>query len=517
MALEFLDTKHPVFRANEALWLRNERRLRGGDDVLDELRKFDWETANGEHVTARRGEATYVNFPDIFATSMVGHLMGSAPQPGSGLSFGRMGDVTLGENVTRPTEADLVYFNTDGVGNDGSLWDNFWTSAFKNAMGTGHRWIMAEAPPDAPAFFSDVLGGARPYLVEHSPSVVTNWHYENGSLAFAILKLQRDILVIKDGAIQGQSPNDVWTLFMVREGYDLFGDGFSGGGWWWYDADKKIQNPERDTGDWSKTDGQIPLFPLFYERDTGTKDHPNISRSAITELGQVAVSYMNLASAADYDAWDAGGSVNFLLGVTREAHNVAMDALAEGSKYVPLAPGPDTNIVPSVHDASQGAVASEVFNARLETKRLESQQLASMEATSTPDSSGTSKRAGFGEIKAPRLALMASEIEQAQQMAVEFLEMRFGHAEPAGHVSWPREFDLLELVDEIEQQFALEQLAGIKSATLGAKAMTLAAKERNLIADEAEEDLVRTEYQASGSAAATEEVAAGDVLTAFGA
>lgn len=517
MARDWLNEKHPVYEAwtkDHSLpastggtagpgevgpWLRNEIRLRGGDEVLQYLRRFQWETEKGEHFRDRKREATYINFPDLFATAMLGHLMREAPSIDQGLSFGGLGPVRR-ERGTSPTRAELAYYNVDGVGNDGSQWDNWWLGVARRAFATGHRWIFVEAPAEAPRTEEDEIRGLRPYLVEFSPLSVPNWHYDRGQLQFAVVTTSTRSPRVESGRLEGGDFEE-GKLLLVRAGFDGLGSEYAGGGWWMYDGDGEPVKRGGDPldGTWEKTEGEIPLFPLYYERDNGSRDLPSMSRPGTTELGQVAVAYMNLASAADWDFFDAASSITWLLGVTREAYELAMAKISEGSRFPPLPPGVD-GTVPDVHDGSQGAVTAEVARSVLERKREVARELALREATSTPDSSGRSKQVGFEEQKAPRLALLASELEQAQNTAIHFLERRFGIARPSGSVSWPREFDLASLIDEIREFFELEQLTGYTSRTLAGKGMALAAEQKGLVTDEDEFEVVRREYEESAGA-----------------
>lgn len=520
---EWLQVKHPIYRAwtvdhartapegtiraahEIGPWLRNEIRLRGGDEVLTYLRKFEWEMATGDHFSGRKREAGYLNFPDLFVTSMLGHLMREAPAPDAGLDFGTLGEVRRERDRARPTRAELVYYNTDGVGNDGSQWDNFWKGALRRACATGHRWIMVEAPSTAPQTEQDEIDGLRPYLAEHSPLAVTNWHFERGQLQFAVMNISRRVPRIVSDRLEGND-FEAAKLLLVRTGFDGLGQEYSPGGWWLYDSDgKEIEDAAGSEvkGDWTSTGGEIPLFPLYYERDAGSADLPSMSRPGITELGQMAVAYMNLSSAADWDFFDAAGSIQWLLGVDKDAYNLAMEKIAEGSRFPPLKANRDGTI-PQVFDGSTGSVAADVARTVLDRKRKDAHEVALREATSTPDSSGRSKEAGFEEQKAPRLALLASELEQAQNTAIYFLERRFGQGEPRGFVTWPREFDLAPLVEEIRELFEVESLSGYTSPTVAGRALARMAEQKGMVEDKDDFEKIRKEYEESARAGETD-------------
>lgn len=506
--LDWLDETHDVYDANLERWQENERRLRGGDFVFDELRRFLWETAPGsppiagaaqqpgEHYLARQAQAVYLNFPEWFVTSMKGHLLRNRPLPGAGLNFGELGEVRRERDYQLPTPAELIYYNADGVGNDGSQWDNFWMAAWVRACATGHRWIFVEAPVNPPQYRSDEIAGLRPYLVDFGPQAVTNWHFENGRLAFAVVRMSMRRPRVVNGAMEGASAETGYML-LVRRGVDYLGDEYARGGWWTYDGDKN----EIDSGDWAKTYGEIPLFPFFYERDTGLTaesdeevSRPAMSRPAITEIGQAAVAYMNLSSAADYDAWDAAASLRFLMGVDRTGFNLAAEIWNSGSQIVPV-PTNEQGQIPQLQDGSAGSVASTVFDTLLKRKMTEAERLCVQEAVGSPDASGLAKQVGFGDIKAPRLANIASEIEQAQNVAIHFLELRWGFAQPSGSVIWPREFEIVDVVADITRFFELEKISGYRSPTMGARLMVKAAQEGGHIVDDADATKIAKEYE----------------------
>lgn len=491
MANDWLDTKHPLWEARHEEWERAELRLDGGEPVLEELVEFRWEENDKRevrHIDRRRRQATYINFPDLFAKTMVGHLTRSAPEPDDGLDFGELGEVETDDDGD-PSQASLVFFNADGVGNDGSQWDNFWGAATRSAMATGHRWIFVEAPVFAPDTIADEQAGLRPWLVEYSPLAVTNWDFTDGKLDFAIVRIERRFPRIERGVMEGNDPEDAFLL-LVREGFFAFGEDFEAGGWWMFDGDMEMIDGEQ--GDWEKTGGDIPLFPLFYERS-----NRHMSRSGLSEIGQAAVAYMNMSSAADFDAWDAAQSMQFLLGVDIDSYNLAVTKMKDGSKMIPLPPNKKTGDPPTVYDGSSGAVVAGVFETRLQRKLDEARELAALEATSTPESSGKSKQAGFSDVRAPRLALLASELEAAQNTAIRFLELRFGHEQPSGEVTWPRDFELLPLVDSIRELFELLALSEMESVELSVKSIMSAVRTKGLAANEDAADLIEAELRTS--------------------
>jgi hypothetical protein len=492
MSQHLLDSKHPVYLHWEEEWRQNEKRAAGGRAVLQELHPFQYEQEDGKQHKARKAQASYLNFMDQAARALSGHLLRHAPEQDGSLQFGTLGTVTRQEGETEPSRAELLWYNVDGVGNDGSQWHSWWNNVTRRATHTGHRWIMVEAPPEPPNSMAEVIAGRRPWLREFSPLAVPNWHYEHGRLQFAIVRFPHRQVRVKDNQLK--ESGDRGYLLLVRNGYEGLGAEYAEGGWWKYSPKKE----ELDSGTWEGTRGEIPLFPHFYERWEGTEEIPAISRPGTSEVGQVAVAYMNLASAARFDAWSAGASMTMLLGVTPEQYEVTRAKMEEGSILIPVPPHPEGGERPEVYDASQGAVTQGVFQGLLDGLRDEAKELTMAEAASAPGSSGESKRAGFEELKAPRLADMAQNLEQSQNTALYFLELRFGTvapgAHPEGSVRWTREFDLRELVEDIRRHFELERITGYRSRLVAAKGMVQAAREHRIVESDEELRELENEY-----------------------
>lgn len=559
MAREWLQTQHPLYTERYVEWAQNERRYRGGMHVLSELRRFDWETAPltlsidsntaladreqayqkaaelalldpsmklagtpGEHYTSRQAQALYLNFGESFLAMLGGHLFKKRPSPDDGgLNFGSLGIVRRDRAGDAPTSAELVYYNIDGVGNDGSQWDAWWSDVTRWAGVTGHRWLFVEATTQPGVTQRDVQQGKRPYLVHHSPLEVLNWDYVNGQLAWALIQLPPRAAVIKDGALTRETTGPV-RLYVQKgfTGLDEASDGgliFSAGGWWTFDGDGDPITGEGTTGTWDKTGGEIPLWPHFYQRD---KDY--FSRPGMTEVGSAAVAYMNLDSAANYDVWDSASSLLFLLGVDPDSFKVAMDKFSAGAKFIPV---PMTqpalgstggSVVPTVYDGSMGAVTADVFAKRMLAIREAVREITGMEVSGAPDSSGLSKIAGFGDSKSPRLALLASEVETSQNIALLFLERRFGYTREMASVRWTRDFELAPVIDSIERLVALQKDSGVESPTLTARALTTAAKNAGLVTDDQDEQVIADEFAASARVAATSRKQAAGLAGEFG-
>lgn len=501
MALDsrkWLESHHPIYDANIEQWQKNEARMRGGAEILDDLSRFDWEQEKGEHYKERQKNAVYLNFPDRFATVMVGHMMRQAPEVGNRLSFGTLGEVRRIRDVNTPTPAELVYYNTDGVGNDGSQWNNFWTRAAKASFACGFRWIIAEGPETPPQNFQDAINGRRPFLSHLSPTSVTNWDFVEGQLGFAIIKRAKRVLrLVTDNDFTNNMENEY--LVMVRRGYDALGSEFVNGGWFTFDKDGILGK----FGSFQNTRGEIPMVAMFYERVDPDSGGPNIARPGVTELGQAAIAYMNLASAADYDAWDGASTVRAVIGADDDAFNVFIRKIKAGNRYAPIPPNKDgaPQQQVQIEDISSGAIAGNVFDLRLKAKRQEAMELMLNELQAAPYASGESKKISFTDSRAPRLSMLASELETAQNTMIHFLELMWGNPLPSGSVEWEREFDLLNASAAVNDYFTIEQLAGFKSPTAGTKAMMQVVKALGIVGDDATRTTIEKEFQTSAETA----------------
>lgn len=488
----WLGSKHPAYVANIDLWLQNESRMAGGDEVLDELTPFDWEDKTGAHYQERQNNAYYHNFPDRFASGLVGHMMRQSPQVGNTLHFGTLGKVRRQRDIEEPSRAELVYYNTDGVGNDGSQWNPFWTRAMKGTFPCGFMWVLAENPESRPASKQDEIDGLRPFLTEYSPTVVPNWDFEKGQLSFAIIVRTKRVIEVDGDAVTMRDATEY--LVLVRKGYGNLGSTFTQGGWFIFNEEGGITDR---LGDFRQTKGEIPMVALFYERVRPTKLRPSIARPAITEIGAAAISYMNTSSAADFEVWDAAGTVKAVEGVDEEAFNLFIAKIKGGNRYSPLKNNKETGKTPSVSDISADQATSNIFDLRLRTKRQEVAELMLNEIQTAPYASGASKKVSFMDSRSPRLALLASELETAQNAMIRFLELMFGARKPSGSVEWEREFDLVDAGASALEFFTIEEMSGYKSPTAGAKVMMMAVKALGIAGDDQQRTLIEQEYMTS--------------------
>lgn len=491
----FLSAKHPCYDEQKALWEKNERRMRGGIEVVDELVPFDWEILGGDHYKHRQDQAVYLNFPDRFASIMAGHLMRNSPIAGAALNFGTLGEVRRRRDIDEPTRAELLYYNTDGRGSDGSEWRSYWMHVIKGAIATGHRWVLCEGPPRAPRNRGSERGGLRPFVSDYSPVAVHNWHYEDGRLVMAVIKRRvRRLRLDQQGQLQGNAGEDQ-TLLLTADGFTGFGPEFRNGGWYTFDSNHEMTG----FGFYEDTDGQIPMVALYYERQRPTVGTNAISRSGVTEMGNAAVAYMNLSSAADFDAWDGATSCAAVLGADEDGFNLFVTKRNEGNRYAPLPIHKDGQHVPEIQDTSTGIVVADVFEKGLKRKRQEAEELMLNELEAAPYASGASKEASFADAKEPRLAVMAAEVGTAQNAVIHFLEQLWAGRpiNTQGAVEWPERFSLEQPVEEIKKFFEALQFAELRSATAEKKAIMVMARKLGISGDDEDRAVIEEEIEAS--------------------
>lgn len=535
----WLNSRSPLHQELDWLWEQNERRFEGGHRVLDELWRFDWETLPaggttrsdpallrdgmavpipnpqrktrnkdvfnetlgpllaGEHYIRRQDAAIYVNMMDAFATDVVGHLFKQAPAPDkNGLDFGTLGEVRRLQDVDTPTRAELVYYNTDGIGLDGSQWDSYWSAQFKLAMATGFRWQYVEAPPERPGTRGRELRGFRPWILGMSPRQVRNHLYVNGRLEWAIVDIAvRRPKVTADGGFEGNDPVNE-KLLLIRQGNTDLGATFVEGGWWRFDKDFEILPGDQGHGSWDATQGEIPLFPLVYDR------HPvMIGRPGLTELGNAGVALMNVSSAADFDAFDGAGSVKALRGVDAAGFNLFIRKVRAGNRYAPLPANQETGKSPDMQDASQGMTVADVFEKRVNAIFAMVDRIQGSEMQSAPQASGLAQQAGFITGSVPRLAISAGNLETAMNTAISLFEMRFGEKNPSGSAIWTRKFEAIKLVSSAQAVLQLEAIAGVKSEELESRVILAAARDEGFVPDSQVAKKIENEIRASRQAA----------------
>ena len=478
--------EHAEYRAKKGAWERNERRFAGGEDVFDDLRAFTWEQSNEAAYSERQDRAVYPEFPAMTAERFVGILAQHFPQEGSGLDLGTLSGSDGGRR------ADMLKANADGVGSDARTLERFWADAMEAAMATKYRWILAEAPRTAPQTLADEEEGARPYLVEYSPLSVPYWHYERGSLQCVRVEIESSGPRIVGGVVK----DDTETLhyLMTREGFTGWGEAFQGGGWWIVDDEGMVvgEGEQELSGTWDRTGGEIPMCRLYYER--GSRGD---QRTGITQLGRIAVAYMDLFSAQMNDAWESGSGVTFLNGVSRSQWDDIVEAGKNNAKWVPV-PGEDGSKV-TVQSISEGS-GSQVLGSTLEGLEKLAMQLIARELVTSPDASGKARQIQFMQGNSPRLASMAGNLEEAMVTSLRFLEQRWTGGDSV-QVDWQKQYDLKTVVEKIEGVLQLFSEAEAKSPTLFADMLVAAAKSEGLLTrsdeDEESEETVRSEVRES--------------------
>lgn len=514
--LSWMDDEHDIYRTNKAAWEREERRLYGGDAVLGELARFDGET--DASYLERKAAARYVRFPQAHVASVTGTLSSKRPMPGEGLSLGGLGDVRKRGSInSRRSFAELFWYNCDGVGDDGSEFPAFMDAVDERAQATGHRWVRVESPAgsgnDGRLTVEQVERGQRPFLVEDSPLVWHNWLIVNGELQWAVGRVPVTEPKVEGGRFTAQSTTDGYYLF-VRSGYKNLGTAFADGGWFLFDSEKEYMR----SGTWARTRGQIPMAIAYGQKSPGCKGYPAMSQSATMELGQIAVGLMNTVSARLYDFWDACASKLFFLNAGPKEMKEVAEQANRRSLYIgvpPVESEGDKALPVTLYDGSLGAVAAAVAESLIKATYEEAREQSFQQITSTPDSSGESKMAGFREQKSPFLAKRARYRQQLENSLIRWTEQRFGVPEPSGFSQWTTDYDNAPLVDAIDAGYDTLKRAGLKSRTAMVGMALMALEKRGLVTDE-NRDLVRVELEASFDATEERANAERDALRGFG-
>ncbi|HET7321164.1 MAG TPA: hypothetical protein VFI96_01635, partial [Longimicrobiaceae bacterium] len=473
----------------------------------------------GKSYTQRQNEAVYPGFGEAFLRTLIGHVLKDRPEADQGLQMGTMGDVKRAEGVAEPSQAEQVFYNVNGTGGDGQQLWQWVASVFQRAGATGLRWVLTEVPPGLSASRQDELNGHRPYAVEFSPRAVTNWKFTRGQLQWCVVKIRSDTRRVVEGRMEGDANEEGYYL-LVRAGVTELGEAFRQGGWWKFDKDKNLV-PDA-TGTWAKTRGEIPMSLAVWEWETdpvGDEALP-LARSATTALDNKSVAYMNKVSAWESNMQRGAGGPTFILGVDSQSWPIAREQWMEGASLlgVPASDG-GKGAVPSVAFSGAAVVSAEAFGALLDRMTAEAERMMVQQATSAPESSGASKNAGFTESKAPRLTMLAENIESFLNTMLRFFELRFGHANPGAYVQMPRDFDLSPVEDDIRDFFDTFRRSQLRSATLETEAALKLGEAKGLVSDE-NRNAVRAELaesvRASTAAGAQERGIYGDLFGGAG-
>lgn len=527
-AYPFLDYQLPLYQQHVEGWKREERRLHGSDAVLSELTQ--WKAEDAASYAARQSQAGYLTFPKIHATTLTGHLSRETPDPDYGTLGGK---VRPRGSITTPTLGEILHFNVDGVGKDGTELRPWFDSVQERALATGYRWVMCEHPslatladlreingrdPNAKLVdMQDILDGFRPFAVEYSPIAVPFFQFTNGRLDFAVIKIDimPETLVGDDGEVAGSEDG---SYLLVRRGFRGLGPTFAAGGWWKFDGDQDIV----EKGDWSKTRGQIPMFPFIGEPSPGTHERPAIARSLTMELGQIAVALMNRMSERNYNITFSAKSINYILGIDVSAHAKVIEQqdLASITVGIPpvMASDGSTVIVPQMWNSSAAAMDAPVWESVMQQGINEAREIMVKQISSVPDSSGLSKEAGFAEATSPLLARLAGTRQQAINTFLYFATLRFGTqgmptrrgvfevsngAEPTANVVIPRDFNLQPVVDDIDAMLSTLKRSWLRSPTWEAQLLIKSGEERGLLPEDPKERKV-IEDELAASATPTE-------------
>lgn len=493
--LAFLDTKHRLWTRWVDVWRMNERRAFGRASL--DLMRFTGES--DDRYAVRQDRATYVNFMGSHTGAVTGQMrvQGAATPENGRFSLGSLGAVhpITSLHEVDETYGDLVYYNIDGVGGDGSEWPTFMDAVDERAQHAGHRPLMVELPPrnaigaNAPTVLepeltaADVARGVRPYAVEFAAGQLTMWQRSYGRLDFAIVRVPAESGKVVDGkwvepADVDAAGNGLGYYLLVRAGVQTLGPDYVRGGYWLFRPDKKLVRTGLFGGALA---GEIPLWYHYGMKDPGTEAEPSESRSATEGLGRVSVSLMDTMSARDWDAFDAAGSRKWLLNGNPVVAGDVKTQWDARSQIITVPPAFDKQSGEShpvtIYDDSAGAVAPAVFQSIIDSKFVEAKEQSFQALTSLPGSSGASKETGFLDVKAPYLARRASLRQQSEQNMVRFMQLRFGRP-AAGFASWKRDYTLTPVVEAIDEAIDLLQRGSLRSPTLEPELAILSVKQR---------------------------------------
>lgn len=498
----FLTHTTSLYNQHLASWQRDEKRLYGGDWVLDEL--LQWKGEEDEFYTSRVAQAGYITLPKLHAGTLTGHLSGETPIP----NFGSMGEVRRRDELKgNPSFAELLWYNV-GIGQDGDELLPWFDGVQERSMATGFRWVLVEMPTlavlrsirevnnrdsEGPLTDQDVIDGFRPYPVEYSPTEVPFWQYTNGRLDFAVIRTVHASENVLDENFNVLSTDKGFYL-LVRQGFKGLGEPFMGGGWWKFDASgQPIEGGAStwgDKGQRGNTLGQIPMFQFVGERSPGTTDRPAIARSLTMELGQIAVSLMNRISERNWNMMQAAKSVDWIMGIEPKDHAKIVTQQNLGSITIGVPPvilGDGRAAIPTMWNSSAALLDASAFEMVIRSGLEEAREIMIKQVTSAPESSGASKKAGFAEATSPLLRRLAATRQSAMNTFLYFAALRGGFQNPQANVTIPREFRLAPAVDEIEAGLNMLKRSWLRSVTLEKELIVRAMDERGLMPEKKEE------------------------------
>lgn len=468
-----IETTIDGFEERRTEWRLDEKLFKAGRNVVEELTPFTWEVSGPDPDTKgyrrRKSRATYLPFGQIRADAFIGTIFQAAPRPGAGLSFGTLGEVRDVQTGT-PTRAEQIWENANGTGHDAQPWDVYWDGVFRRASATEYRWVLVESPRQQAGTRAGEIRGARPYLVDFSPADVPYYVFENGKLVAIRIELEERVRGIVDGRYEDRAV--MRHYLMTARGFHGFGTiedsgyAFDEGGWWIFDNEGELVDDRHGT--WDSTGGEIPILRAFDRRTLS-----NQASDAWT-INAYALRYMDASSLSWNDMYVSGGRKRYWLGVTPDIWDILKEHTSEGAVDVPV-PGEEGSHV-TIHDTGS-VMAGEGILAFMDRDVADAMRFLVRELTTSPDASGRAKLVEVLAGKSPRLAHMASNIEEAQNIALRFIEMRWtGAAQPKASVKWPRTFDLRTLIEKVFEMFSLMREAGAHSPTLGASLIDTAIK-----------------------------------------
>lgn len=496
-----LSEVHPDYTAATATWERNERRFDAGEAAREELDPYQWEARTDDSYTERRDKAVCPPLMRSTAERFVGALFENPAEP----DFGEMGAVRpTAERTGTPTQAEVVFDNADGHGADTRGWHAYWMEEMERATATGHRWQFCDAPSARPANLADYVGGRHPYLAGYSPLAVPFWYPDRGPVEFARIVYTERVPTVTGGAFKIEEQKR--HLILAKAGAKGFGAEFERGGWWVVGDDGNVVRTSAGAdlrGDWRLTGGEVPLWRLTYDaRSRG-----------LTDLGSVAVVIMNLLSGLYHDGLTSGGRRKWIAGGDVAAHNEAVGQVADGSKIVTV-PASADGVVPTIID--DGAVSANAsLTGAIDYHLNLAEQYIMRELTTSPDASGRAQAVRYRQGSSPRLGSMATHLEDAQNNGVRFLQMRSGHANPTGGVSWNKTYDLQDEADRAMEFLALLKEANAQAPEAVADLILRVAERKGLLSDRVRGEDVRAALLASLGAQATRQAQARDAEASF--
>ena len=515
----FLDSVHAIYKSHQAEWEREERRHAGGEGVLSEVVQFEYEETTS--FDARKAWAQWIGFGRVHTTILAGHLTGDMPVP----NYGDLGQPReVGDTEGEQPLAELFHYNANGVGQDGMQLPAFLNLVEQNAMATGFRWLICELPdkqtlqeirvelgrsspdiePEAPEPSDDreegeprpiteeeVRAGHRPFWEEYSPLAVPNWRFRQKRLIWAIVRQ-----TVEDD--EGKESFGYYLL--VRGGYvapatqgEWPGAEFNGGGWWKFTEDKKLV----DQGNWDDTDGEIPMWMHVGAPGNGTYRRPSIGQSLTMELGQISADVMNAQSEQRYNLRQAAKSVNYWLGMEKPAHDKLLGQGRGGSIHVAapaseIPAGSGNFVVPTLANSAAVLLDAEAYVNVIEGSVARARDIMVRQIIAAPDASGARVEAEHASATAPLLSQLAATFETSVNTGLYFTLRRFGlsHEQAsAASVAMPREFELRDVVNDIDQMLATIRDTGIRSPNLERALVMKKADEMDLIPEDDRENI----------------------------